>query len=48
MDNIQCVCGTCRWHKCDGSDWICLNVNGDRYAEYTNYSDECEEWEGRQ
>ena len=46
MDDKQ-VCGTCYWHKRDGGDWVCTNGNSDNCADWTEYSDSCDEWEGR-
>jgi len=41
------VCGTCRWHKNDGDDWVCCNNKSDYCADWTEYGNTCEEWEGR-
>lgn len=46
-------CGTCRWH-CEevipfdgkkGVDWYCNNHMSDFYLEYTEYEDDCDNWE---
>lgn len=43
------ICGTCRYHHheniCDG--WVCVNDASEYVADYTEYEDSCEEWEGR-
>ena len=43
-------CGTCKWHKKDndGDGWICTNPNSEYYVEWTEYNDNCEEWEERE
>lgn len=43
------ICGTCRWHKHeDISDgWVCVNDQSDYCADWTDYDDTCDEWEGK-
>lgn len=38
-------CGTCKYHHHEDIDdgWMCVY-----YAEWTDYSDSCEAWEGRE
>jgi len=48
-DKEEC-CGTCRYHKPDGTfpdDWVCTNPDSDNYSEWTEYEDTCDEWESR-
>ena len=46
------VCGTCKWHRKDvesfNPSWYCNNPDGDYYSDYTEYNDECSDWEERQ
>ena len=42
------ICGTCRWHRGEGSDWVCVNDKSDYCTDFTGYEDTCEEWEGRE
>lgn len=39
-------CGTCKYHKKE-DDWVCDNPDSDCYADYTEYSDFCENFEKR-
>lgn len=42
-------CGTCKWHKPDlnfKGDWICCNDQSEYIADWCNYDDVCEDWEG--
>ena len=43
------ICGTCRWHKHeDISDgWVCVNDQSDHCADWTDYNDACDKWEGK-
>ncbi len=42
-------CGTCKYHRYDRNEqeWICNCQRSDNYADYTEYSDYCENWEDR-
>ena len=43
------VCGTCKYH-CHANldnDWVCENEDSEYYADWTEYNDSCEDWEGR-
>ena len=42
-------CGTCKYHyhKNIGDGWECVNDRGEYFADWTEYSDSCDEWEGR-
>lgn len=46
MSNDKC-CGTCKYHCHEGIDdgWVCVNYGSEHVAEWTEYSDFCEEWE---
>ncbi|MEE8886225.1 MAG: hypothetical protein SOI56_06630 [Eubacteriales bacterium] len=46
-DPDEC-CGTCRFHRNDGHDWICTNEVSCCYGCYTEYTDSCEEYDKRQ
>nr|DAI50690.1 MAG TPA: hypothetical protein [Bacteriophage sp.] len=41
-------CGTCKYHHHADIDdgWVCVNDQSEYYADWTDYSDSCEEWEG--
>ena len=43
-------CGTCKCHRHEdiGDGWVCVNDQSEYYADWTGYSDSCEEWEGRE
>ena len=43
-------CGTCKYHRYDISsgDWVCCNGDSENVADWTEYNDVCEEWEGRE
>ena len=41
------VCGECKHHKHDGTDWICSTWRSEFYMDYTDYGDTCEEFERR-
>lgn len=46
-------CGTCKYHHHEDIDdgWVCVNDQSEYceyYVEWTEYSDSCEEWEGRE
>ena len=41
-------CGTCKYHRRDGSEWICNNEDSEMYACYTDYTDECGDYEERE
>lgn len=42
-------CGTCKYHyhKNIGDGWECVNDRSEYFADWTEYSDSCDEWEGR-
>lgn len=43
-------CGTCKYHyhKNIGDGWECVNDRSEYFADWTEYSDSCDEWEGRE
>ena len=45
----QKVCGTCKYHRNDrnGDGWVCTNPDSEYNADWTEYGDQCEEWEER-
>ena len=47
MSNDKC-CGTCKYHCHENIDdgWVCTNVDSEYVAEWTEYKDFCDEWEG--
>lgn len=42
-------CGTCKYHyhKNIGDGWECVNDRSEYFADWTEYSDSCDEWEER-
>ena len=42
------VCGTCKWHKNDNGGWICTNPDSEYYSDWTEYGEQCEEWEDKE
>lgn len=44
------ICGTCRYHQHESINdgWVCINPESDCCADWTEYGDSCEDWEGRQ
>ena len=44
----QC-CGTCKYHQFENVDdgYVCVNIDSEYFADWTEYSDYCEEWEER-
>ena len=45
---IEHICGTCKWHHKDQfGDWHCVNSDSEWCTEWTEYTDTCEEWEGK-
>lgn len=42
-------CGTCKYHHHEDIDdgWVCVNDRSEYFADWTEYSDSCDEWEGR-
>ena len=43
-------CGTRKYHHHENIDdgWVCVNDRSEYCVEWTEYSDSCEEWEGRE
>ena len=48
MDNRE-ICGTCKYHHHENVDdgWVCVNSDSDYCTDFTEYTDSCDEWEGR-
>ncbi len=47
-ENEEQCCGTCKWHQNEKTvGWACANPDSEYYADWTEYGDTCEEWEGR-
>ena len=44
------ICGTCRNHRIDPYDdgWRCVCGDSDYCTEWTEYTDTCDEWEGKE
>lgn len=44
------VCGTCKYHKYEqeSQGWVCVNSNSEYLADWTEYSDTCDEWEEKE
>ncbi|MGF0147657.1 hypothetical protein ACQRDF_09595 [Lachnospiraceae bacterium SGI.054] len=49
MTDDKC-CGTCKYHyhKNIGDGWECVNDRSEYFADWTEYSDSCDEFEGRE
>ena len=43
------ICGTCKWHQYEKLTygWFCVCDKSEYCADWTDYSDSCEEWEDR-
>ena len=44
----QC-CGTCRYHEYEdfSQGYVCVNDESEYCADWTEYNDTCDEWEGK-
>lgn len=42
------ICGYCAYHKKDDKDWMCVNERSDNCGDYTNFTDRCIDFEGRE
>lgn len=42
-------CGTCKWHLYENIDegFVCTNIDSEYCADWTDYDDTCEDWEGK-
>ena len=49
MSNDKC-CGTCKYNRYDdiGDGCVCVNDRSEYYADWIEYDDSCDEWEGRE
>ena len=41
------MCGKCIHHRYKDGEWICTNPDSECYGCYTEYNDECDEFEER-
>jgi hypothetical protein len=41
-------CGSCTYHRCIGTDFICDNADSDNYGLFTEYDDGCCDHEQRE
>ena len=43
-------CGTCKYHQHEDIDdgWVCVNDRSEYCADWTDYKDCCEDWEGKE
>lgn len=42
------MCGECKHHKYDkesDGSWVCTNDRSEYFADWTEYTDRCDEWE---
>ncbi len=42
-------CGTCKYHEFENINdgYVCVNDKSENFADWTEYNDSCEEWEGK-
>lgn len=42
-------CGNCKYHQYEdiSQGWVCCNQDSEYVADWTDYTDSCEEWESR-
>lgn len=42
-------CGNCKYHQYEdiSQGWVCCNKDSEYIADWTDYTDYCEEWESR-
>ena len=42
-------CGNCKYHQYEdiSQGWVCCNKDSEYVADWTDYTDYCEEWESR-
>lgn len=42
-------CGNCKYHQHEdiSQGWVCCNQDSEYVADWTDYTDCCEEWESR-
>lgn len=40
-------CGNCKYHQYEdiSQGWVCCNQDSEYVADWTDYTDSCEEWE---
>ena len=45
---MERCCGTCKWHLYENIDegFVCTNIDSEYCADWTDYADSCEDWEG--
>ena len=44
---VENICGKCMHHRYEDGEWICNNPDSECYGCYTEYNDECDEFEER-
>lgn len=46
---MERCCGTCKWHWYENIDegFVCTNIDSEYCADWTDYADSCEDWEGK-
>lgn len=46
---MERCCGTCKWHWYVNiyEDFVCTNIDSEYCADWTDYDDYCEDWEGK-
>ena len=53
MNNTGNWCGKCKYHECTDprndidAEWVCSNPDSDYYADITEYTDYCMDFEER-
>lgn len=49
VSNGKECCGNCKYHQYEdiSQGWVCCNQDSEYVADWTDYTDSCEEWESR-
>lgn len=42
------VCGTCKYPKREGEEWVCDNPDGEYFSDYVGYDDHCPDYEEKE
>ena len=47
---MERCCGTCKWQWYENVDegFVCTNIDSEYCADWTDYADSCEDWEGKE